>query len=79
MALRHIYLFQVDKYSGQRDLDAFQAYVKKMVDQKDENAEREEEKVPEQEPKKGEEVEVGWTSSYGIETYALIYFQVLKI
>ncbi|XP_076082915.1 thioredoxin domain-containing protein 5-like [Mytilus galloprovincialis] len=41
---------KVEKYAGQRDLSSFKEFIKRMVDQEDENAEREEEKVPEKVP-----------------------------
>jgi hypothetical protein len=41
---------QVEQYPGQRDLDAFKSYLNKMVEQKDEKVESEEEKVPEKKP-----------------------------
>ena len=41
---------KVEQYPGQRDLDAFKSYLNKMVEQKDEKVESEEEKVPEKKP-----------------------------
>ncbi|CAG2247296.1 ERP46 [Mytilus edulis] len=51
-----------EKYAGQRDLSSFKEFIKRMVDQKDENAEREEEKVPEKVPTQESEVSVFYTA-----------------
>jgi hypothetical protein len=45
-----LFYIQVEQYSGQRDLGDFKSYLNKMVEQKDEKVESEEEKVPEKKP-----------------------------
>ena len=51
------FLLQVDQYQGSRELDDLVDYVKRQMEKKNENAEVNEGKVPDQKPKDEEDDE----------------------